>query len=38
MPPLFDLQQQRGFSPERIAAGARRLFIEGLRQTTEYTE
>ncbi len=33
-PPLFAFQQrQRGFSRERIAAGVRRLFIEGLRIT-----
>ena len=32
-PPLFAFQQQeRGFSRARIAAGVRRLFIDGLRQ------
>jgi hypothetical protein len=32
MPPLYDFQRQsRNFSRERILAGMRRLFIDGLR-------
>ena len=33
-PPLYVfLEQQRGFSRARVAAGVRRLFIDGLRQS-----